>query len=163
MIGEAQGHLARAEALLQALSPAPYAVHAAALQACYRAVHAVTGLAGFCALERVRLLALEVERVLEGMRIQRLDSSPARIAAMRAAIARIASVLGGKLQDGGQAEVDAAIIGALHAWAKADGRAEPAICRALPPAIARMLAIGSQITTGPPAPPSSPLQASHAR
>ena len=71
-VGEATTRLAQAQALLSSLDRGVGMADNAAINRCYRAMHTISGLAGFLELERIQLLAQTAERLLEEMHINRL-------------------------------------------------------------------------------------------
>ena len=151
-IGEATAHLAQAQALLSSLDRGVGMADTAAINSCYRAMHTISGLAGFLALERIQLLAQTAERLLEEMRLNRLHRGAARIIdALRQAVLRLTDLVRCLADDSQAVGDDVEIIRELRLWIvdRSVARRRPfrRVDEFVQPRIYRH---GDQIPTGPP-------------
>jgi chemotaxis protein histidine kinase CheA len=115
-IDEATMHLAQTQALLRSLERGVGMADSAAINRCYRAIHTISGLAGFLALERIQVLAQTAEQLLEEMRLNRLHRGAARIDALLQAVQRIMDLVRCLADDGQVAGDDVGIICQLRSW-----------------------------------------------
>lgn len=150
-IGEATAHLAQAQALLSSLDRGVGMADTAAINSCYRAMHTISGLAGFLALERIQLLAQTAERLLEEMRLNRLHRGAARIDALRQAVLRLTDLVRCLADDSQAVGDDVDIIRELRSWIVDRSMVRHRSFRRID-AFARpnLLRLGDQIPTGPP-------------
>ncbi len=150
-IGESTTHLAQAQALLSSLDRGVGMADTAAINRCYRAMHTISGLAGFLALERIQLLAQTAERLLEEMRLNRLHRGAARIDALRQAVLRLADLVRCLADDSQAVGDDVDIIRELRSWivdrSMVRRRSFRRVDEFVQPSIYRH---GDQIPTGPP-------------
>lgn len=157
-VSEAPAELARMDGLLRGMGRGVGMAGSAEIDACYRAIHTISGLAGFLALERIGALARAAERLLEEMRLDRLHRGAERIDALLRAVARIGDLVRGLGQDGAAVEDDAELIRELYSLVIGSGR----VLRALHPcdeavSIRRSLWHANQIPTGPPGRRGEPM------
>lgn len=124
---------------------------ASEINACYRAMHTIAGLADHLGLARIRTLAGSAEALLEEMRINRLHRGEARIAALLRAVARLFELVECLEHDRAPATDDQAIIGELRAWMKPAPRMAPRRSRGRDDrSVPRFSHYGNQIPSGPP-------------
>ena len=151
-VDEATAHLAQAQTLLRSLDRSVGMADITAINRCYRAMHTISGLAGFLALERIQVLAQTAERLLEEMRLNRLYRGAARIAALEQAVQRIADLVK-HLADDRQhvASDDAELIRQLRLWIVDRSVARHRTFRRVDEfARPKSFRHGEQIPTGPP-------------
>lgn len=122
-VDEATAHLAQVQTLLCALDRGVRMAESAksaesdAVNRCYRAMYMISGVAGFLELERIQVLAQMAERLLEQMRLNRLQRGAARIAALRQAVRRLADLVRCLADDSQHlAGDDAELIRQLRFW-----------------------------------------------
>lgn len=150
-VSEAQGCLVQMGALLRGMERGVGLAGTAEINGCYRAIHTISGLAGFLALERIEALAKAAERLLEEMRLDRLHRSAVRIDALLRAVERIGELVHCLIQDESPAADDVEIISELRALMIGPDIAP----RTLHPtfdavAARRSLWHANQVPTGPP-------------
>ncbi len=92
-IAEAREHLQAAEGCLLALTANPSDQES--VQACFRAVHTIKGLAGFLTLERIQALAHAAEQVLDLVRTGALACGGAQCDVLLQALTRLADLVTG--------------------------------------------------------------------
>jgi chemotaxis protein histidine kinase CheA len=150
-VEEATTHLAQAQALLSSLDRGVGMADTAVINRCYRAMHTISGLAGFLALERIQLLAQTAEQLLEEMRLNRLHCGAARIDALLQAVQRITDLVRCLSDDSQIMGDDREIIRELRLWIvdRSVARCRPfrRVDEFVQPRIYRH---GDQIPTGPP-------------
>ncbi|HEX3132363.1 MAG TPA: Hpt domain-containing protein [Planctomycetota bacterium] len=117
-INEAKTHLAQVDVQLRTMDRGMGMAGSSAINACYRSVHTISGLAGYLALDRILVLAQSAEHLLEEMRTNRLYREAARIDALLRAVARLIDLVECLEHDRTPvAEADdQVIIGELRAW-----------------------------------------------
>ena len=150
-IDEATTHLVQAQTLLRSLDRVMGMADTTAINRCYRAMHTISGLAGFLALERIQVLAQTAERLLEEMRLNRLHCGSARIDALLQAVQRITDLVRCLADDSQIEGDDVDIIRELRLWIvdRSVTRRRPfrRVDEFVQPRIYRH---GDQIPTGPP-------------
>lgn len=150
-ISEAKTHLAQVDQQLRAMDRSVGMAGSSAINACYRAIHTISGLAGFLALDRILVLAQSAERLLEEMRTNRLYRGASRIDAMLRAVARLIELVECLENDTAPAADDQEIICELRAWTT---RPESAPRRTFgwrdDHSVPRFSHYGNQIPSGPP-------------
>jgi chemotaxis protein histidine kinase CheA len=143
--------LAQAHALLYSLDRGVGMADTAAINRCYRAMHTISGLAGFLALERIQVLAQTAEQLLEEMRLNRLHCGAARIDALLQAVQRITDLVRCLADDSQAVGDDVEIIRELRSWIvdRSVVRRRPfrRVDEFVQPKLFRL---GDQIPTGPP-------------
>jgi two-component system chemotaxis sensor kinase CheA len=90
---EASEHLDQAEACLLTLSTDHK--NSEAVQACFRALHTIKGLAGFLQLERIQALAHAAEQLLDHIRTGKLVCGTTQADVLLSAISRLGELRGG--------------------------------------------------------------------
>lgn len=151
-VDEATAHLAQVQMLLCGLDRGVEITENDDVNRCYRAMHTISGLAGFLELKRIQVLAQTAERLLEEMRLNRLSRGAARLAALRQAVRRLADLVR-CLADDSQpvAGDDADLIRQLRLWIVDRSVARPRpFRRAEAFARPKRFRHGEQIPTGPP-------------
>jgi chemotaxis protein histidine kinase CheA len=150
-IDEATTHLAQAQALLYSLDRGVGMADTAAINRCYRAMHTISGLAGFLALERIHVLAQTAERLLEEMRLNRLHRGSARIDALLQAVLRLSDLVQCLADDSQAVGDDVEIIRELRSWIVDRSMVRRRLFRRVDEFVQpRIYRHGDQIPTGPP-------------
>ena len=149
-VSEAQACLVQMDGLLRGMERGVGTAGTAAINDCYRAIHTISGLAGFLALDRIAALAKAAEGLLEEMRLDRLQRTAVRIDALLRAVERIGELVQCLIQDESPAADDVELICELHALVGPD-----IAPRTLHPTIdviaaRRTLWFANQVPTGPP-------------
>jgi chemotaxis protein histidine kinase CheA len=121
-VDEATRNLAQVEALLRDMDNGLSKADLTAITSCYRALHTISGLAGYLSLSRIATVVLNAERVLEEMRLNPLLRHDGKITALLCTIAHV-RVLVLALQAGDQSPtsqvltvVDKEVIDQLRVW-----------------------------------------------
>ena len=150
-VSEAQSCLVHMDGLLRGMERGVGMAGNAEINDCYRAIHTISGLAGFLALERIAALAKAAELLLEEMRLDRLHRSALRIDALLRAVERIGELVACLTQDESPDTDDGEIITELRALVIGTDTA-PRVRHPIRDAVAarRMLWHANQVPTGPP-------------
>jgi len=153
-ISEARKHLAQVHEHLRAMERGVGMAGSAAINDCYRAIHTISGLAGYLSLSRIQVLAQSAEHLLEDMRLNCLHRGASRIDALLRAVTRLTELVSCLQHDTTPVTDDAddqEIIRDLRAWT---ARSETAPTRRshLPydHSVPRFSNYGNQIPSGPP-------------
>jgi len=153
-IAEARKHLAQVNKHLCAMDRGVGMAGSSAINNCYRAIHTISGLSSYLALERIQVLAQSAEHLLEEMRLNRLHRGASRIAALLRAVTRLTELVECLHHDTTPATDDAEdqeIIRDLRAWT---ARPDVAVtCRFRgrdDHSVPRFSNYGNQIPSGPP-------------
>ena len=150
-ISEAKNHLAQVDLQLRGMDRNVGMASSSAINDCYRAIHTISGLAGFLALDRILALAQTAERLLEEMRTNRLYRGAARIDALLRAVARLMELVECLGNDSAPVADDQAIICELHAWTTRPEKSPRRTLRGRDDHSApRFSHYGNQIPSGPP-------------
>ncbi|MBA3936443.1 MAG: Hpt domain-containing protein, partial [Planctomycetes bacterium] len=120
---EAREHLENGEACLLRLIGDP--TDHEAVQACFRTVHTLKGLAGFLSLERVQAVAHAAEQVLDRLRTEPTPCTPAQGDALLLTITRLRELVDGLESGAPPPEDDRELIALLEATNHASGRTAP--------------------------------------
>ncbi len=120
---EAREHLENGEACLLRLISDP-SDHEA-VQACFRTVHTLKGLAGFLSLERVQAVAHAAEQVLDRLRTEPTPCTPAQGDALLLTITRLRELVDGLESGTPPPEDDRDLIALLEATNHASSRPAP--------------------------------------
>lgn len=122
------------------------------INACYRALHTIAGLAEHLGLARIHTLAGSAETLLEEMRTNRLYRGAVRILALLRAVVRLQELIDCLANDTTPVADDRALLCELHAWSqRATTRAPWRPARAPERRVPRYSQYGNQIPSGPPA------------
>ena len=150
-VSEAQSCLVHMDGLLRGMVRGMGMSDNAEINDCYRAIHTISGLASFLALERIAALAKAAELLLEEMRLDRRHRSAQRIDALLRAIERIGKLVECLIQDESHVADDEEIIDELRARVIGPDTA-PRVLHPIRDAVAvrRLLWHANQVPTGPP-------------
>ncbi|GDY12959.1 hypothetical protein LBMAG53_18370 [Planctomycetota bacterium] len=149
-IAEARLQLDQAEMLLHTLDRCLGQADPGVLHAAYRAMHAVSALAGFLGLENIRILSQKTEEMLEELRLHRMPCTAARINLLLRTICRLRELVLGLIADARPHGVDQQLLRAFrHLFKVRLVRPRPRWRRIIPQA-RRFDWHGQQISTGPP-------------
>jgi chemotaxis protein histidine kinase CheA len=150
-ISEAKSHLARVDVQLRGMDRNVGMASSSAINDCYRAIHTISGLAGFLALDRILVLAQSAERLLEEMRTNRLYRGAARIDALLRAVVRLTELVACLESDSTPVADDQAIICELRAWTtRPESTPRHTVRGHEDHSVPRFSHYGNQIPSGPP-------------
>ena len=150
-ISEAKVRLAETQLLLQGLDRRVGMADSAEINACYRAIHTLGGLADYLALERILLLTHGAERLLEDMRTNRILRGAVRIDALLRAVTRLIELVACLENDTAPSADDLAIISELWAWTTRPASTPRCHFRRCDDrSVRRFSQYGNQIPSGPP-------------
>lgn len=151
-IAESRRLLAQTAEDLQRMDRRTGMAGASEINACYRALHTIAGLAGHLGLDRIVTLAGSAEALLEEMRINRLQRGSARILALIRAVARLQELVACLEADAAPVADDRDLLRDLRRWSRPSvNRPAWRPARVRDHRMPRYSQYGNQIPCGPPA------------
>ena len=152
-VDEATACLARAEGCLRGLDRGLGRADTSAIIEIYRAIHTITGLAGYLELAAVHAIARTAELLVDDLRVHRSHREGSRIDTLLRAVRRMAEMVasmtrGGCCCEGDDREIVAALLAHIPTTTLEPQRARWDFAGPQD----QFIHLGTQITTGPPSP-----------
>lgn len=151
---EAASCLARAEARLRSLDRRVGSADTGALIEIYRALHTITGMAGYLELESLREIARSAELLTDDLRVNRIHREGSRIDTLLRAVRRMMEMLACFVRDGSCGGDEQELIAAILAYIPRPSSASRPQSQEGSGTNLKRIRLGTQITTGPPRPDS---------